>query len=195
MGDHHPGFPAPSYRTKGGRAITNLLLRSGGNERNAAHRRVPSLGAALARSLVPTTASADGPSHVDCRMGRTCRNCGPVSSPVVARGQFSKRSHAGHSWVPGFDGENCVLDLRPNPHLPRAATAGEARSGRRRARAGQRVIGPPQQNGRRRPVAESARAVSSPPFPRVKVSRSNFILDGERNRGAANDVFRRKNEI
>jgi hypothetical protein len=30
---------------------------------------------------------------------------------------------------------------------------------------------------------------------RRKVSRSNFILDGGRNWGVANDVFRRKNEI
>jgi hypothetical protein len=30
---------------------------------------------------------------------------------------------------------------------------------------------------------------------RAKVSRSNFIFDGERNSGVANDIFRRKNEI
>jgi hypothetical protein len=38
-------------------------------------------------------------------------------------------------------------------------------------------------------------AVSSSPLSRAKVSRSNFIFDGGRNRVLADDVFRRKHEI
>jgi hypothetical protein len=48
---------------------------------------------------------------------------------------------------------------------------------------------------RLRRLVDGISAVSSSPLSRAKVSRSNFIFDGERNRVLQNDAFCRENEI